>query len=131
MFSKIFRPRNLLLVLLLILVAALTYGFAATLTPSGDDVAAGSSAVMTNMAADVTWSLNATTPDTGPTATLNFTSGTPTTVYAQVQDVSQAALTVTSGDAWVSCSPSGANFVCVFPGVSVASIYYIRIAAAE
>ena len=35
MFSKIFRPRNLLLVLLLIVVAALTYGFAATLTPSG------------------------------------------------------------------------------------------------
>ena len=83
------------------------------------------------MAADVTWSLNTTTPDTGPTATLNFTSGTPTSVYAQVQDISQTALAVTSGDTWVSCSPSGGNFVCVFPGVSVASIYHIRVAAAE
>jgi len=131
MFSKLLRPRTLTLIILLIIVAALTFGFAATLTPSSDDVAAGTSALMNDMAADVTWSLNATTPDTSPVATLSFTTGVPTTVYAQVQDNTGTALTLTSGDDWAACVLNAGDWDCTFTGVSVESIYYIRVAAGE
>ena len=129
MFSKLLRPRSLVLVILLIIIASLTYGFAATLTTSTDSVAAGTSAKMSDMAVDVTWTLNSTTPDTSPEASLDFTTGSPTTVYAQVQDTSGTVLTV-GGANWVSCT--GPNpFSCTFTGVNVADIYYIRVSAGE
>lgn len=131
MFTKILRPRTLTLIILLIIVAALTFGFAATLTPASDDVAAGTSAIMTDMAADVDWTLNTTTPDTSPTATLSFTTGAPTTVYAQVQDSLGAALTLSSTLDWAACTASGTDWDCTFTGVDVEDIYYIRVAAGE
>ena len=129
MLSNLMRPRTLLLVILLIIVAALTYGFAATLTASTDSVAAGTSGAMLDMDVDVTWTLNATTPDTSPTASLSFTTGSPTTVYAQVQDGTNAVLQVGGVD-WVACGGTG-PFTCTFTGVAVENIYHIRVAAGE
>jgi hypothetical protein len=131
MFSKLLRPRTLVLIVLLIIVAALTFGFAATMTPAGDDVAAGTSTKMVDMAADVNWTLNTTTPDADPTAALTFTAGTPVNVYAQVQDTNGAAITLTSGSTWVACAGGGANWTCPFVGADVEDIYYIRVAAGE
>jgi hypothetical protein len=128
MLSRMIRPRTLLLLILLLAVAAMTYGFAATLTVGGDkDIAAGSSDVMTNMEADVTWVLNPTTPDENPVANVAFApSHTPSEVHAVLLDSSQAPLA-----SWVECTGTG-PFVCTFiGGVEVEDVYYIRIAAAE
>ena len=131
MFSKLLRPRTLVLIILLIIVAALTYGFAATLTPTTSDIAAGTSGQMNDMTATVAWDLNTSTPDSSPTANLTFTAGTPLTgeVYAQVQNAAGTVQQVSGAD-WVACTGSG-PFACVFTGVSVENIYYIRIAAGE
>lgn len=126
MLSKLIRPRTLVLLILLLAVAAMTYGFAATLTVGGNnDIAAGSSNVMSDMEADVTWVLNSSTPDENPTAQVDFSTGNPSVVWA--------ILLTTGGvetGSWVSCSDATTHFNCTFTA-TVESIYGIRIAAAE
>ena len=115
MFSKIMRPRTLLILILLMAVAALTYGFAAQITlSSSNTVVASQELALTDYTATLAWTLNAgADKSVNPTATVTFSSGVPTNVYVGWSDGSTwdwtATCTETSLGSGVWNCPLGAT----------------------
>jgi hypothetical protein len=126
--TKIFRPRNLVLLVLLLAVAALSYGFAAqlTLTSSETVVGSGSTALTAYNGVILTWELGGT-PNVDPIAHLDFA----TPGY----DATEAFLGYSSDNstwAWITCTDGDSNDVwdCAFSGsVAVNGINWVQVVA--
>ena len=126
--TKLFRPRNLVLLVLLLAVAALSYGFAAqlTLTSSETVVGSGSTTLTAYTGVVLTWELGAT-PNVGPTAHLDFA----TPGY----DATEAFLGYSADNAtwtWITCTDGDSDDVwdCAFGGaVAVSTINYVEVVA--
>ena len=128
MISKLFRPRNIVLLVLLLAVAALSYGFAAQLTLTSSETIVGSASTPLTDYNNVilTWSLGAT-PNVSPTAHLDFDTNGP---YV----ASEVYLGHSSDNAtwnWVTCTDAGGNvWDCILTGVSVTNVNYVQVVAA-
>jgi hypothetical protein len=132
--SRIFRPRTLAIMIVLLVLAALTYGFAAANTVNlNGTVGDGSTTGLTGYTVDVSWVLNSSNPSTDPTMCLDFTVGSPTTVYAGALDNTSALL----GSGLVSCTStltncSGVDYECPLGGgVSVTAVDGAQVVASE
>ena len=126
--TKLFRPRNLVLLVLLLAVAALSYGFAAqlTLTSSETVVGSGSTALTDYNGVVLTWELGAT-PNVDPTAHLDFA---PTTHIATEVFLGYSADDSTWS--WITCTDgdSDEEWDCVFASsVAVNTINYVQVVA--
>jgi hypothetical protein len=128
MINKIIRPRNIVLLVLLLAVAALSYGFAAQLTLSSSETIVGSGSTTLTAYNNVvlTWTLGAT-PNVDPTAHLDFA----TPGY----DATEVFLGYSSDNStwtWITCQDLDTNDVwdCIFSGsVAVSGISYVQVVA--
>lgn len=127
MISKLFRPRNIVLLVLLFAVAALSYGFAAQLTLSSPEtiVSSGSTTLADYAGVELTWTLDAATPNVGPTARLDFSD--PAHVASEV------LLGYSSDNStwtWITCVDQGGNlWDCDLAGVAITAINYVQVVA--
>jgi hypothetical protein len=129
MIAKLFRPRNIVLLILLLAVAALSYGFAAQLTLTSSETIVGSATTTLTDYNNVvlTWTLGAT-PNVDPTAQLDFVTNGP-------YDATEVFLGYSSDNStwnWITCTDADTNDVwdCAFSGsVAVSSINYVQVVA--
>jgi hypothetical protein len=128
MLTKLFRPRNIVLLVLLLAVAALSYGFAAqlTLTSSETIVGSGSTTLTPYNNVVLTWTLGAT-PNVSPTAQLDFA----TPGYDATQVIIGHKVLVADPWNWITCTDGDADDVwdCAFTGVAVSDIRIIEVVA--
>jgi hypothetical protein len=128
MLTKLFRPRNIVLLVLLLAVAALSYGFAAQLTLTSSETIVGSTSLTLTDYNNVilTWTLGAT-PNVSPTAHLDFNTNGP--YVASEVYLGHSADDITYN--WVTCTDAGGNiWDCDLTGVSVTNINYVQVVAA-
>lgn len=129
MITKLFRPRNIVLLVLLLAVAALSYGFAAqlTLTSSETVVGSGETSLTAYNNVILTWTLDPVTPNVDPVAQLDFS--TPGHDAYQVY----MGHKVLVGDpwTWITCSDGDGDDVwdCNFTGVAVSDIRFVEVVA--
>lgn len=129
--SKLFRPRTFAFMLILVALAALTYGFAAGNTVNATKAGDGSTTV-SGYTVDVTWTLNAANPSQTSSADLDFGADAPGTVYSRigVSDTpgtgSCAAYTYGS---WINCG-SGSTPSCTYAG-AVIDVCAIQVVATD
>ena len=128
MINKIFRPRNMMLLILLLAVAALSYGFAAQLTLTSSETVVGSASTTLTAYNNVvlTWELGAT-PNVDPTAHLDFA-----TPGYNATEVFFGYSSDNSTWNWITCTDADTDDVwdCVFSGsVAVSGINYVQVVA--
>jgi hypothetical protein len=128
MLTKLLRPRNIVLLVLLLAVAALSYGFAAQLTINSSETIVGSgSEALTAYDVDLDWELGAT-PNVDPIAHLDFA--------AYGHDATEVYLGYSADNStwnWITCTDADTNDVwdCAFSGsVAVDTINYVQAVAA-
>lgn len=128
MINKIFRPRNLIILVLLLAVAAISYGFAAQLTLSSSEtvVGSGSTTLTAYNGVILTWTLGSP-PNVDPVADLDFaTNG---------YDAYEVYLGYSADNSawnWITCTDTDTNDVwtCTFSGsVPVSTINYVQVVA--
>lgn len=130
MFSKIMRPRTLLILILLMAVAALTYGFAATLNLTSNETIVGSgSSTLVDYSADVDWTLNSSDPSDDPNVEIDFGSNAPVEVYFGYSSDNTNWTWIDMVNDTTNCSYSGSVFECDLAGATVINIKYIQVVA--
>ena len=123
MLSRIFRPRTLVLAIVLLILAAFSFGFANTNTINATYAGDGSAAV-SGYTITVTWTLDPVTPTEMDSASLAFAVGTPGTVR----------ISLDGGATWLGAGTcTGANpSICTFAaGTLVTGITNIQIVATD
>jgi hypothetical protein len=123
MLSRIFRPRTLVLAIVLLILAAFSFGFANTNTINPTYAGDGSVAV-SGYTITVTWTLDPTDPTEMDSASLAFAAGTPGTVR----------ISLDGGATWLgagTCTAANPS-VCTFAaGTLVTGITNIQIVATD
>ena len=127
MITKLFRPRNLTLLVIMLLLAAVGYGFAAANTVNADSAGDGTGTV-SGYTVDVSWDFY--TADSDPsdieTVTLNFTAGgTPNDCYINI-----SLLGVYQG--WVDAGCDGVTNPVTYtfaPAIDTTQLDAIQVAA--
>jgi hypothetical protein len=135
--SRIFRPRTVALLIVLLVIAALSFGFAASINVTAPAVGEGAT-TFTDFDADVDWIFDATDPTTGPSACITFSNGV-TTVSDARMAVLDGASAVLAADGWVTCDVDGTyadcgaayHAQCDFPNTDVDTIYGVQIVAGQ
>ena len=137
--SRLYRPRTLALLIILLVLAALSYGFAASNTVTAQNVGDGSSAAISGFTLSVSWILDSTDPSINPTGCLDFSVGAPNNVYIQVEDSGNNPLG--GGTGWLSCTSAltncgaGIEYECdlssMASNVNVSAITYVQVVAGE
>ncbi|MGD8457073.1 MAG: hypothetical protein PVF83_11865 [Anaerolineales bacterium] len=125
------RPRTLVFALILVVLAALTFGFAAENTVGASHAGFGEAAV-SGYSVDVQWTLNSSNPSQTTQVTLDFGADTPGDVYALVgTDNSSPYCDVTDWTgSWIDCTEGGTTATCTYTG-SVIEICGIRVSAGD
>jgi len=127
--SNIFRPRTFTFVILVLILSAFVYGFAAANTVPESGAGDGSGAVSGYTISNIAWSLLPANPAVVNNVSFNVA---PTAGAGPAATVS---ITVDAGTTWVSCAgPVGTTFTCSFPGGSepaVSAITALQVVATE
>lgn len=128
--SKLLKPRTIGFLLILVLLAALTFGFAASNTVTDSKAGYGASTV-SGYNVTVSWTLNIGNPINVTQATLNFGGDTPSQAWASIEI--DATSPYCDGDeawgSWIDCG-SGAPYNCTYAG-PVEGICGIRVSAGD
>ncbi len=127
MFSRILRPRTIALLIVLLALSALAYGFAAANTVSATVLGDGQADV-TGYTVSVSWTLDATDPGVDATAVVTFQpADTPASAYVGVSD--DGGATWTWSDA---CGIAGNVATCAFSNTyNVSAINKVRVVAGD
>lgn len=129
--SRIFRPRTLVFALILVILAALTFGFAAANTVNSSKVGFGEGSV-SGYTVDVSWALNSANPANATRADLDFNSDSPGYVYALVgtEAAGNCAGTIDWSGSWITCDHTADPATCPYTG-AVLTICGIRVSAGD
>ena len=129
--SRIFKPRTLVFALVLVVLAALTFGFAAQNTVADTKAGFGEGAV-SGYSVAVSWDINDSNPSNATQATLDFGTDSPSEVWALVgtDNSSPYCDTTDWSGTWIDCTEGGTTATCAYTG-SVLEICGIRVSAGE
>jgi hypothetical protein len=129
--SRIIRPRTLVFALILVVLAALTFGFAAQNTVGASKAGFGEAAV-SGYTVTVQWVLDSSDPSQTTQVNLDFGADTPGDVWALVgTDTSSPYCdTTTWGVNWIDCTEGGSTATCTYAD-SVIEICGIRVSAGD
>ena len=125
MSNKVFRPRNFLVIILLLVLAAVAYGFAAENTVAASSAGDGVGAVSGYDVDSIHYTLDISDPTDIDEVSFTLTGATaPQTVYIQMD----------SYVGWFSCSMSGFDATCDTTGQTVpvgSTFTELRVVAAQ
>ena len=125
---RIFRPRNIAVVVIVLFIAAITYAFAAANTVPESGAGDGSGTISGYTITNVTYdTMNGDTdPSTLDTVTFDIA---PTGGASAPTEVS---VSVVSGGSWFSCTnTSGTTWSCTITGVNTLAADELRVVAAQ
>ena len=131
MLSKYLNPRTLAVVVLLLILATASFGFAAANTVTDTYAGDGIGNVLGYNGITVAWALNAANPSQSTGTTLTFPSNVGSVyVLLRTGAASPGAWQAT----WTDCSPAvpGLTATCTFAAsVNVAEIWEIRVVSTD
>ena len=130
--SRFFKPRTIGFLLILVVLAALTFGFAAENTVTASKAGYGETTV-SGYTVTVSWDIDDTNPTLASDCTLDFGADSPTEVWASVyEDTSGSApwCDASTYGAWINCVEAGTTATCTYTG-SVQGICGIRVSAGD
>ena len=123
--NKVFRPRNFLVIILLLVLAAVAYGFAAENTVDASSAGDGAGAVSGYTVGSIHYELDGTDPTDIDEVTFTLTgANAPQTVYIQMDSYA----------GWFTCSMSGFDATCDTTGQNVpvgSTFTSLRVVAAQ
>jgi hypothetical protein len=125
MTSKVFRPRNFLVIIMLLVLAAVAYGFAATNTVADSSAGDGAGDVSGYDVSSIHYELDTSDPTDIDAVEFTLTGTTaPQTVYIQLDSYS----------GWFTCTMSGSDATCDTSGQTVpvgSTFTELRVVAAQ
>ena len=125
MTNKVFRPRNFLVVIMLLVLAAVAYGFAAANTVAASSAGDGVGTVSGYDVDNIHYTLDATDPTDIDQVSFDLTGAAAAqSVYIQMDSYA----------GWFSCSMAGASATCDTTGQTVpvgSTFTELRVVAAQ
>lgn len=120
--SKYFRPRTLAVIVMVLILSATVYAFAAANTvPATTYAGDGSGTISGFTITNVSYSLNPANP-------ANISA---TTFTISPASASQVYVSLNNGVSWASCTNSAGSVNCALSGVTAAGASTLRIVAAD
>ena len=117
---RLLRPRTLLAVMLVMILAAAVYGFAAANTVPGTAAGDGSGTISGYTISGVAYTLNATNPGNIDTVSFTISPATAGTVRIKL---------VAAGSTWYNCTNSSGSVSCTTTGATVLAADQLRVVA--
>ena len=130
--SRLLKPRTIGFALILVLLAALTFGFADENTFTGTPKAGFGETTVSGYTVTVSWTINSGNPLVVTQASLDFGADSPGQVWASVyEDTSGDApwCDASTYGAWIDCGTSS-PYNCTYAG-NIQGICGIRVSAAD